>query len=125
METVKALKSPQATIVLSAVAVQKHALESLLSPNSSLATKCKWPRFIWGEGDERESSLRSLFAVWFVTTPGSACGDDLALAKLAKPEAQQERAGFCSPDTIYQHFQAFICLLLQPSCCCVRVSLKH
>lgn len=43
--------------MLSAVAFQKHALESLLSPNSLLATKRKWPRFIWGEGDERESSL--------------------------------------------------------------------
>lgn len=57
METVKTPRSPQATIALSAVAFQKHALESLLSPNSSLATKRKRPRFIWGEGDERESSL--------------------------------------------------------------------
>lgn len=57
METVKTPRSPQATIALSAAAFQKHALESLLSPNSSLATKRKWPRFIWGEGDERESSL--------------------------------------------------------------------
>lgn len=64
------------------------------------------------------SQVYSLFLHFGLLQPWAqanepACRDWLALGKFAKTEVKQERAEFCSLDTIYQHSKAFVCLLLQ------------